>query len=187
MTNTGGALEDALWAGVMTRRSLVRGGAGGVTVGEGAWQGRWHGASEGGSQFDVTFFVCKRSCAFFAVRKPCHPYRWGGGGGRALEPQTYICVRFFAPPPPHPHGHGVCWFYKVFYCFCWFFKCRIEPGPPPSPLWVGWRGVPPAFPCGWGGWVGGRETRKFGIKILARRARILIPNFRRHILRLIAA
>ncbi len=31
------------------------------------------------------------------------------------------------------------------------------------------------------------NTRKFGIKILARRARILIPNFRRHILRLIAA
>ena len=35
--------------------------------------------------------------------------------------------------------------------------------------------------------VGFENTRKFGIKILARRARILIPNFRRPILRLIAA
>ena len=35
--------------------------------------------------------------------------------------------------------------------------------------------------------VGFENTRKFGIKILARRARILIPNFRRHILRLIVA
>ena len=35
--------------------------------------------------------------------------------------------------------------------------------------------------------VGFENTRKFGIKILARRARILIPNFRRRILRLIAA
>ena len=32
-----------------------------------------------------------------------------------------------------------------------------------------------------------KMTRKFGMKILARRARIFIPNFRRHILRLIAA
>ena len=39
----------------------------------------------------------------------------------------------------------------------------------------------------WGRAPGAKKTRKFGIKILARRARILIPNFRRHILRLIAA
>ena len=32
-----------------------------------------------------------------------------------------------------------------------------------------------------------KRTRKFGIEILGRRARISIPNFQRHILRLIAA
>ena len=32
-----------------------------------------------------------------------------------------------------------------------------------------------------------KQTRKFGIKILARKARICIPNFRRRILRLTAA
>ena len=47
-------------------------------------------------------------------------------------------------------------------------------------------------PCGGGcGCVSGcaspkKKTRKFGIKILARRARTSIPNFRRHIFRLIA-
>ena len=36
-------------------------------------------------------------------------------------------------------------------------------------------------------WAPHEKTTKFGLKILARRARILIPNFRCHILRLIVA
>ena len=158
MTNTGGALEDALWAGVMTRRSLVRGGAGGVTVGEGAWQGRWHGALEGGSQFDVTFFVCKRSCAFFAVRKPCHPYRWGGGGGPWNPRHIYVCE--ILCPPPHPMVMvmvfvGFIWFSIVFVGFS-NVESNLALLPPPCG-WGGGGSPPPSPVGGVGGWGGGKR------------------------------
>ena len=99
---------------------------------------------------------------------------WRKGVGRKyIYIYTYVCEGIENPPPPRrPNGHGFCLCYKVSHGFGWF--SNVFHG-------HGFCGGSLLSLCGWVGCV----NEEIKNQNSSREARILIPNFRGHIVALI--